>query len=64
MDKCEWVFFYFRPKSKDFSKIGACGPGVSRKEPHNECDIDNMTFENIFEDLLNLTSQTESGEEE
>lgn len=52
----------FRPKSKDFSKAGNAGQGTSRKETQNECDIDNMTFENIFEDLLNLT--TENGSED
>ena len=58
-----WIF-HLRPKSKDFPKAGNGGPGYSRKETHNECDIDNMTFENIFEDLFHFTSDNGSGEEE
>ena len=56
--------FHLRPKSKDFSKAGNGGPGNSRKETHNECDIDNMTFENIFEDFFHFTSDNGSEEEE
>ena len=49
---------------KYFSKAGNGGPRNSRKETHNECDIDNMTFENIFEDLFHFTTDNGSGEEE
>ena len=56
-------FFFCRPKAKDFSKVGTQGSASPRRDAQNECDIDNMTFENIFDDLLNLTSENESEEE-
>ena len=56
--------FFCRPKAKDFSKAGTQGSAASRRDAQNECDIDNMSFENIFDDLLNLTSENESEEEE
>ena len=56
--------FFCRPKAKDFSKVGTQGSASSRRDAQYECDIDNMSFENIFDDLLNLTSENESEEEE
>ena len=57
------IYYYFllRSKSSDFARGGVGGSASSRREINNDCDIENMTFENIFGDLLVLTNQ--AGEE-
>ena len=54
------LFFQFRisrSKSKDFARGRSGGSVSSRVNKNNDCDIDGMTFENMFEDLLASTSK-------
>ena len=60
----EYPFFHMlnyscisRSKSKDFARGRSGGSVSSRVNKNNDCDIDGMTFENMFEDLLASTSK-------
>ena len=46
-----------RSKSKDFARGRSGGSVSSRVNKNNDCDIDGMTFENMFEDLIASTSK-------
>ena len=54
------IFNTYRSNSKDFSSRGAGGLASSRTEASNECDVDNMTLEGMFNELLELTQQSET----
>ena len=41
----------------DFARRGVGGSASSRREVNNDCDIENMTFENLFGELVVLTNQ-------
>ena len=54
------LFFQFRisrSKSKDFASGRSGGSVSSRANKNNDCDIDGMTFENMFEELVVSTSK-------
>ena len=50
----------YRSNSKDFSSRRAGGLASSGTEASNECDVDNMTLEGMFNELLELTQQHET----